>query len=306
MISLMLFTALPAATAAQPQHVVPMWMHGRHPAVEVRLAGRGDPLRFVVDSAAGATVVDSRIARGYGLEEPPADDAGIMVQGAADNSSRLQPVRETEWSLGTLTLKQAALHTDLSALGTPEAPVDGLIGNDFTARWDTRWDFAGNRLELWVPGALGSAPHCQDNAIAVRDETIEYFAFVRMRLGGSGVEAVAVVDTGAAQTVLNLAAAEALGLRTDGSDPRVVPRANGTRGLGAAAHASWLTTLPGLETTGWRHGGLEVRISDLPVFRAIGLAERPALILGIDAMAGSLLDIGANADRICLRAAAAG
>src|SRR5690606_30611042 len=124
MISLMLFTALPAATAAQPQHVVPMWMHGRHPAVEVRLAGRGDPLRFVVDSAAGATVVDSRIARGYGLEEPPADDAGIMVQGAADNSSRLQPVRETEWSLGTLTLKQAALHTDLSALGTPEAPVD--------------------------------------------------------------------------------------------------------------------------------------------------------------------------------------
>lgn len=51
----------------------------------------------------------------------------------------------------------------------------------------------------------------------------------------------------------------------------------------------------------WQHPPMEVRISELPVFRAIGLEARPALILGADAMRDGQVDIGAGAARICLR-----
>jgi len=44
-----------------------------------------------------------------------------------------------------------------------------------------------------------------------------------------------------------------------------------------------------------------VRISALPVFKAIGLEDQPALILGADAMLDSQVDISAGAARICLQ-----
>ena len=65
--------------------------------------------------------------------------------------------------------------------------------------------------------------------------------------------------------------------------------------------ATWLYTLPGMTGSGWQHPAMEVRISELPVFKAIGLEQRPALILGADAMRGSQVDISAGAARICMR-----
>ncbi len=71
--------------------------------------------------------------------------------------------------------------------------------------------------------------------------------------------------------------------------------------LGGKPQATWLYTLPGMTGSGWQHPAMEVRISELPVFKAIGLEQRPALILGADAMRGSQVDISAGAARICLR-----
>ncbi len=56
-------------------------------------------------------------------------------------------------------------------------------------------------------------------------------------------------------------------------------REKGTEGLGGGKQATWLYTLPGMAGNGWQHPSMEVRISELPVFKAIGLEARPALIL---------------------------
>ena len=277
-----------------------MWMQGGHPAVAVSLDGRAEPLRFVVDSAAGATLVDARVVRRYGLDDAQA--AVSQAQGASANAARMQRMR-TAWQLGSWQLNASGMQVDLSSLAKDDDPaIDGLIGNDLTGRWDTRWDFGREQLALWTPGRLNlEGPGCQANALPGRSAGLRQFGFIMLTLGTPGVEAVAVVDTGAAQTVLNAEAARALGLRTDGSDARVRLRAKGTEGLGGGAQATWLYTLPGMNGGGWQHPSMEVRISELPVFKAIGLEARPALILGADAMRGGQVDIGAGAARICLR-----
>ncbi|KXU98584.1 hypothetical protein AB839_02365 [Stenotrophomonas sp. DDT-1] len=292
---------LPALASDAAEHVLPMWMQGGHPAVAVSLDGRSEPLRFVVDSAAGATLVDARVVRRYGLQD--AEAAMSQAQGASAKAARLQRMRSTAWQLGSWQLKASGMQVDLSSLAKGDDPaIDGLIGNDLTGRWDTRWDFGRNQLALWTPGGLDlEGPGCQPNALPGRDDGLRQFGFITLALGTPGVDAIAVVDTGAAQTVLNAEAARALGLRTDGSDARVRAREEGTEGLGGGAQATWLYTLPGMTGGNWQHPPMEVRISELPVFRAIGLEARPALILGADAMRGGQVDIGAGAARICLR-----
>ena len=217
-------------------------------------------------------------------------------------------MRSTSWQLGSWQLQAQAMNVDLSSLPKDDDPaIDGLIGNDLTGRWDTRWDFGRNQLALWTPGGLNlEGPGCQPNALPGRTGGLRQFGFITLALGAPAVDAIAVVDTGAAQTVLNAEAARALGLRTDGSDARVRVREKGTEGLGGGKQATWLYTLPGMAGGGWQHPSMEVRISELPVFKAIGLEGRPALILGADAMRGGQVDIGAGAARICLRRPQAG
>lgn len=294
-----------AADASTPAHSLPMWMQDNHPAVSVNLDGRAEPLRFVVDSAAGATLVDDRVARRYKLED--SEGSVALAQGASARSAQLRRIRASTWQLGSLQAQIAAVQTDLSKLSTAdEPPIDGIIGNDLTRRWDTRWDFAAGKLQLWTPGTLPGGPHCQANALPARGPAMKGFGFITSRLGKENLEAIAVIDTGAAQTVLNAAAASALGIRTDGTDPRVKVREKGTSGLGGQAHPTWLYSLPAMASGTWQHPELEVRISDLPVFKALGLDSRPALILGADAMSGAKVDITAGAERICLQAPAVG
>ncbi|KAG1389696.1 hypothetical protein G6F58_013210 [Rhizopus delemar] len=76
----LLAAAFPTLAADTPEHVLPMWMQGGHPTVALSLDGRAEPLRFVVDSAAGATLVDGRVVRRYGLVDGKAEVS--IAQGA--------------------------------------------------------------------------------------------------------------------------------------------------------------------------------------------------------------------------------
>lgn len=289
-----------AAPAAPATHVVPLWMQGSHPTVAVRVGERVEPLHFVIDSAAGATVVDRAVVKRLALDDPGV--AGVDVEGATDRSTVLHRTRMARWHVGTLSFDAAAMHTDLSRLGSEDGRrIDGILGNDVTARFDATYDIAGQQVLLQPPGTAPRDAACAPNALPDRDASMQRFGFVPMQLA-PGVEAIAVIDTGAAQTVLNGAAAAALGLRTDGSDARVRVREKGTRGLGERVVDTWLTTLPWLRMGTWQHEPLEVRISALPVFASLGLQERPALILGADAMQRTRVQVGSGAQWVCLRA----
>lgn len=295
----LLLTSLPAAAEPTPLHSQPMTMQAGHPTVLATLEGRDEPLHLVVDSAAGATLLDTAVVHRFQLQDP--DAPNHKAHGASAGGLALRSTRSVAMALGGLHLQVTALQADLASLGDGDAPVHGIIGQDITARYDTRWDFANARLMVWPAQTLPTtAAHCQDNALPDRSGALQNFGFISLRLGEEGVEAIGVVDTGAAQTILNNAAAAALGLRTDDSDARVRVSSKGSEGLGGNPTPTWLYTLPGLSSAGWQHPAAEVRISELPVFRTIGLDQRPAVILGADVMQGGQLDISAGAQQVCL------
>ncbi len=297
----LLLASLPAAAEPAALHSLPMTMQASHPTVMGTLEGGDEPLQLVVDSAASATLLDSDVVRRFQLQDPNARHHD--AQGASAGALALRSTRSVAMALGSLQLQVTALQADLASLSSAgSAPLHGIIGQDITARFDTRWDFAHGRLMLWPAQTLATtAPYCQGNALPDRAGVLKGFGFVNLRLGSEGVEAIGVVDTGAAQTILNDAAAHALGLRTDGSDTRVRARSKGSEGLGGKPTPTWLYTLPALASAEWQHPAVEVRISELPVFRAIALDQQPAVILGADVMQGGQVDISAGAERICLK-----
>ena len=105
----------------------------------------------------------------------------------------------------------------------------------------------------------------------------------RLTIRLNGVEVPAVLDTGARGTIINWAAAKAIGLTPD--TPGLV---KGTDVRGATTHAtpSVKAKLARLSIDTAEMRDRDIRIADLPVFKVLGFeAEQPAVILGIDMFA---------------------
>lgn len=295
-----LLAAAPAPTQTQTQtHQIPLTLQGKHPRVQVQIAGIARPLSFVVDTAAGATVLDLSVAEAAQVIDRAQHDN--VIHGAGGSSAAPQRTRSLDLQTGSLALKASLMVTDLSALGGKAGTgINGILGNEILGRFDTRFDLPAGQLTLSPPGTLDTRG-CIANALPDRPAMLQRFGIVQAQLQGdtgAPAEALAIIDTGAAQSVLNTAAVRALGLAE--GDARLRPRATGTRGLGAASVPTWLYTLPSLRIGTWSHGAGEVRVSDLPVFKVMQLHTRPAVILGIDLLRDTPVQIPAGARLVCL------
>ncbi|MFC4728439.1 aspartyl protease family protein [Coralloluteibacterium thermophilus] len=291
--------AAPSPSTPAPEgHRIPMHLVGKHPRVQVRIDGVDRPLSFVVDTAAGASVVDAALAERLGLLD--ATPRRMQVQGAGGSTAATHVTALQALSSGDLRWQAQLLAMDLSKVAEGDAPpVEGILGNDLMARFDLRFDLPAGHVLLAPPGSLPRTD-CLDNALPQRAAGLQRFAFVpaQLRDGGDRVPVIGVVDTGAAQTVLNPPAARALGVAED--DGRLRRREAGTRGIAEQVIETWLYTLPTLAIGDWQLPPTEVRISALPVFAVLGLADRPAAILGIDALRQRRVDVLANATAVCL------
>jgi hypothetical protein len=117
--------------------------------VPVCLDGHG-PYPFLVDSGAGATVVDAQVASAAGLG-PGAAPLPLNGVGCHQSSSRLAV---GSWSLEGVALRpQLVLVAALPGFGLTTAPA-GILGADVLSRFGAvRLDFARGRLV--VPGPEG-------------------------------------------------------------------------------------------------------------------------------------------------------
>ena len=284
-------------------HAIAMTLVGKHPRISVRVEGIDRPLSFVVDTAAGGGVMDAALAERAGLLAEPGN--AVSVTGASSTVSANRFTRPLKLAAGGFAWQATMLAMDMSHFSRDgDTPIDGILGNDVLARFDLRFDLQVGQLTLAPPASASEA--CLANAVAGRQGPLRNFAFVPVRIavGDGAVDITAVVDTGASQTILNPAAARALGL-VEG-DPRLRLRGEGTRGLTNREVKTWLYDLPGFSAGTWSAGALEVRVADLPVFASLGQAERPAMILGADALRTARLEISAGAERICLAASGSG
>ncbi|MDF1505743.1 hypothetical protein [Roseisolibacter sp. H3M3-2] len=268
----------PAPRAPAAVLELPMAMDGPYPVVLVALPGR-DSLRFVVDAAAGASVVAPKHA-------PASGGVATNVVGAA-GSAPMRMVPLDSLVVAGRAFSVRAVVQDLARFGTLSSrPIDGVLGQDVLARFDVEFDLPGGRLRLHARAEDGAPPRRPEVAWAAGMRCIPLrrapaaFAVVDVQVGDSIVPGI--WDTGAANTYLNWPAARAMGLSAE-NDPRVRASgsASGLEGQKVARHAATGVTLA---VAGTPLAAGDVRLSDLPVFRPFGLDGRPAVLLGVDRM----------------------
>jgi predicted aspartyl protease len=242
-----------------------------HPVV---LVGFDDtaPKRFLLDTAASMTAILPRLR----AEMPRLKGtAAARPLNGAGGATPIETAKVDRLHVAGRTFKP---DTVLLLPPSPAADLgtDGVLGADIISHFVIEVDMPGGSWRMadqvepaLIEGMATTVPFTLDDQRAPR---------LTIRL--NGVELSALLDTGARGTIINGAAARALGF-ADG-DPRLVA---GSQIKGATQHAVASVKLP-LETLAI--GGVQiakptVRVADLPVFGVLGFtAGQPAVILGID------------------------
>jgi hypothetical protein len=147
LLSTFLFTALlPTAGLAQSPDSVEIPFEFREGLIwlEVSEAHGAKPLRFLLDTGAGVSVIDLRVAERLGLKRA----RPVQVTGVRTTATGFWPQR-LALKLGDALLPRDLLAVDLSQLGrTCATPVDGLVGADFFRDQAVQIDFRRQVIRL--------------------------------------------------------------------------------------------------------------------------------------------------------------
>ena len=240
--------------------------------VPVRINEQG-PYAFAIDSAANASVIAEDLAVALGLADAGAVTMHTVVAGELASTVRAARVRT-----GALDARDARL---VVAGRANMDGLDGLLGTDLLAGLRLVLHFRGRtRVNVMRPRRGLRDP---DSLVVTARPTTGEQRFNGMLLidaMAGPVPCKAIVDTGSRMTIINSAlAAQA------NAQPLVLP--DGSRldrilsptGEGIMAEAMML---PELQLGGVRLTRLPVLVGDFHTFSVWDLADRPALLLGVD------------------------
>lgn len=258
------------STAMQPLEILP----SGHPVVQVSIDGSA-PKRFVIDTAASSTTILPKLrAKMPGLVAKLSD---APVNGAAGRTDvEMTVVRQVEVAGHIFRSPKLML---LPPGPTDHLGADGILGADIIANFAVEMDMPGHRWRMtptveagMLDGLSASVPFVLDDARAPR---------LMIRL--NGVEVPAILDTGARGTIINWAAAKAIGLSPDTPG---LAKASDIKGATNHATASFEAPIDAVTIGEAKIEGRKVRIADLSIFKVLGFnLEQPAVILGINMFA---------------------
>jgi predicted aspartyl protease len=255
----------------------------------------GDTVDLILDTGAAQGAISQGLASRLGLE--PVDNvAAYGASGAAKvDIVDLPALRVGGVDAGSrraIVIADSVLTTDAGE------PIAGIIGTPFLRRFDVLIDVPGGVLRLYEPG---TAPEALAGVLAPEDG-------LPFRLSGSGLinldvtvngQAVTgLFDTGARHLMLNWSAAERAGIQT--SEDPVSERRRGVGDEIVQSHGGRIEELE-LGATTW--DSMEIQVADLPIFRILGLAERPTMLVGAPVIRGCpvLISYAVKTLRFCGR-----
>lgn len=234
--------------------------------VPVWLGGKG-PFRFLVDTGANRTVVSTALAAAMGLSSGPVTKLHSV---SGTSLVRTANVPRLELSRDRVRSVEAAL------LEAAHIGADGIVGVDSLRSEKVIFDFR-NRLMSIVPARQ-----------RVRDEPGTIVVSGKLKQGhlivasatANRVPLIAVLDTGSEMTMGNAALRSRLEARRKlGPAQRVAMKSvTGEILFGEAFHLTNVT-IGDVELH-----DLVVLFNSAPIFRQLGLENRPALLLGMNAL----------------------
>ena len=179
-----------------PEHAVTLPAEVSQNVMFAQLELRGSRLRFLIDSGASSSVLDSRTAARLGLATRHSES--MTTSGAAVTAGRIGAVDVRAPQLivrqvpfVTASLEQMATHFDRQ--------IDGILGYDFLAPLVVEIDFAGRALTLAErgrPPSTGSA--CLPLEMRAR---LPYVDATIVTQGQTPIVGHFMVDTGASGTL---------------------------------------------------------------------------------------------------------
>ncbi len=243
--------------------------------------GIGEQCRtFLVDTAASASVITAAVLR----DHPHArlrTSTGGRLRGSGGVAAKSTKVGRRRLIVGGCVTRQlpltvANLDTVAKAVGVA---IDGVLGLDVLAQGDLCADLCANQIMLLPPRSARSHLR-QYRRTFVRHQftrSAEGLVIVDVHIGDLVVPAI--LDTGAATTILNAQAADALPRPPAASHARRSAKAVGIDSRTIAARAQRLTkpTIGGLALR-----DVDAYVADLPVFSTLGFPNSPAMLLGLD------------------------
>jgi predicted aspartyl protease len=247
------------ATAAAPIEIAPTG----HATVPV--SGTFGTAKFVFDTGAEGTAVYADFA----------DKAGLVAAG----SEKLQgqtgasdvPLVELMWLTldGVRKDQLKAVRLDPRSDGVKLA---GIVGLDAFGDRTVDFDLPNKRIALLAPNAR---PADLRGVFVPASTTTGNLLTVPVMIGST--KATAVIDTGARKTRINWVLGRKLGL-----DPAKLAKGDTIQGATNKAVETGATRVADVHLGDRVLADAPVLVADLPVFEAFGVADRPAIILGMD------------------------
>jgi predicted aspartyl protease len=235
--------------------------------VPVSIAGvTGIP--FVVDTGAERTVVSRQLADRLQLESGPRRRL-VTVTGTGDVDTVIVPRLELS---GTAVNDIEAPALDASHLG-----ASGLLGLDSLQSRRVLLDFKKNKMT--VTGSRRLEERWDPDTIVVRARN-KYGQLILVDSSIDGQRIQVIIDTGAQTSIGNLALLNKLARKRRG--PTLTP-VTLTSVTGESIDAQF-TQIRQIKLGGMTLNHIPVAFTDAEPFRRFGLANKPALLLGMDAL----------------------
>lgn len=238
----------------------------RRMTVPVSIEGRG-PFSFVIDTGAERTVLSRKVATKLALnaEEP----ARLM---SIAGSSMVDMVYVPELTLGTKSYDSLIAPVLLAR----HIGADGILGLDSLQNQRILFDFIANQISIEDTAApLPMASHREIVVTAKRRSGQLIFTEATI----SGIKVSVIVDTGAQISIANSVLQKRLSKRAKemGEDNSLIAVTGQKLGVEFGR-------VRNLRIGRAQFASLPVAFADAPPFERLGMAKKPAILLGMDVL----------------------
>ena len=235
--------------------------------VPVSIKDRG-PWDFIIDTGAERTVVSRELAGILGLPAGPGVRVTAMT-GTTNVATVIVPALSVS-SISRETIDAPALET--RNLGAP-----GMLGIDTLQGHSVDIDFDHNRMVLKpARKRASSVRHAPDEIIVTARSLLGQLIVTDARWRGAKI--AVVIDTGSAISVGNPALRSMMARKLRPLGPVAMLGATGDTLVADAF------SVDAVEIGGIGFQNFRIAFADAPPFKRFGLGDRPALLLGMDAL----------------------
>jgi len=235
--------------------------------VAVSVGGKG-PYRFLVDTGSERTVISRELANRLQLAS---GRSAILhsVMGANDvNTVHIPHLRVSGNVISVI---------DAPALGAANIGADGMLGIDSLQSQRVLFDFKAKTMSI-TPSAQPLERMDGDTIVVRARSRNGRLIFTQAKIDGKRVSVI--IDTGSQVSIANMAMQKLLAKQGQ----HLLPDAVTIESVTGEKMSAGIARVPELELGGVQLKDLSVVFADAHIFRQLELEDRPALLLGMNAM----------------------